>query len=560
MTNQRKEVKMAINSEKSYINDVLQRLKDLGYKPLEEQYYQNIYIWLDWYKGYVKDFHSYRMFNGVKFVDMKISELGLAKAFAERWASLLFNDKTYINMDEDKDKLDDEKSSQNILDKVIKETNFRPQFRNTLEMVFALGTGATVEYKEGDEVRINHIYAPMIFPLKQINGEIESCAFASIDGDGYYLNIHEKQTDGTYLIRNDFFKTQSLKDKVQTESMEEERNIVPEYVSPVKMFQIYKPNQVNKLDLYCPMGMSIYANTIDQFKLADYAYDSFLNEFRLGKKKIYIPLDTLTYKVVIDDKGQEQSVPIFDSEQSEYYALPANNDQEIQKEMIHEYNPQLRVEDHLTGLQLAINLAGMNAGFGENYFTFKDGKVYTNTTQVISSNSEMYKNIKKQEDMLQIGLVELARALYYLETGTEYDGDISIDFDDSIIEDSQAKRNDAILELNNGLIDPVQYYQDIYGMTKQQAIEFREEIKQRLSEEEASNNENNALQGEEIDEEDNESNSLENTQDEEENGQFEEDTEDNPEEIEETEDSEEESEVLEEEEDKKKKKKLPFKK
>lgn len=533
-------------NETNYINDVLQRLKDLGYKPLEEEYYKHIYTWLDWYKGFVKDFHNYRMFNGMKFLDLKISSLGLAKTFSERWASLLFNDKTFITMNEKDNPEHDEEghSCQNILDEVLKETNFRPQFRNTLEMVFALGTGATVEYKEGDEVRINHIYAPMIFPLRQVNGEIESCAFASIDGDGYYLNIHEKQTDGSYLIKNDFFKTYSLKDKVQTEDMEMDREIVPEYVSPVKLFQIYKPNQVNKIDLYCPMGMSIFANTIDQFKLADIAYDSFVNEFRLGKKKIYVPLDTLTYKVVVDQDGQEQTIPIFDENQCEYYALPkdANNPT---KEMIEEYNPQLRVEDHLTGIQLAVNLAGMNAGFGENYFQFKDGKVYTNTTQVMSSNSEMFKNIKKQEDMLAIGLTELAKSLYFLKTGHEYEDQVSIDFDDSIIEDSQAKKNDAILELNNGLIDAVQYYQDIYGMTECQAKDFRAKILERQSEEEA----NKQPQGNEIDEEDNEPNQFEKGQDEENSGQFEEDTEENNdegsnEEIEEAD----------------KKKKLPFKK
>lgn len=532
-----------MNNEKGYINDILQRLKNLGYKPLEEQYYKNIYEWMAWYKGYVENFHHTKMYNGVKFVDINISGLGLAKTFSERWASLLFNDKTFITMKEeeveDTEHGTDEHSCQNILDEVMKETNFRPQFRNTLEMVFALGTGATVEYKEGDNVRINHIFAPMIFPLRQVNGEIESCAFGSIDGDGYYLNIHEKQTDGSYLIKNDFFKTGTLNDKVQTQEMETEREIVPEYVSPVKMFQIYKPNQVNKIDLYCPMGMSIFANTIDQFKLADLAYDSFMNEFRLGKKKIYVPLDTLQYKVVVDQTGQEQQVPIFDENQTEYYALPPGPNEDGTKEMIHEYNPALRIEDHLTGIQLAVNLAGMNAGFGENYFTFKDGKVYTNTTQVISSNSEMFKNIKKQEDMLSIGLTELAKALYFLKTGHEYTEQVSIDFDDSIIEDSQAKKNDAILELTNGLIDAVQYYQDIYGMTECQAIDFRRKIVERQREEEA----NNQLQGNEIDEEDNEPSLDETAQDEEINNQFEEDIQDNSTEEEHNGENEEESDV-----------------
>ena len=53
----------------------------------------------------------------------------------------------------------------------------------------------------------------------------------------------------------------------------------------------------------------------------------------------------------------------------------------------------------------------------------------------------------------------------------------------SIIEDSKETRTQAILELNNGLIDDVQYYIDVYKMTEKQAIEFRDKIKKRTPEE-----------------------------------------------------------------------------
>lgn len=108
-----------------------------------------------------------------------------------------------------------------------------------------------------------------------------------------------------------------------------------------------------------------------------------------------------------------------------------------------------------------------------------------------------------------------------MKTGHEYEDQVSIDFDDSIIEDSQAKKNDAILEYTNGLIDAVQYYQDIYGMTECQAKDFRAKILKRQNEEEA----NKKPQGNEIDEEDNNPNLFETTQDEEENDQLKENNE-----------------------------------
>lgn len=460
-------------NDSNYIQVVRNRLKTLGYNTLFDDYYTHIYDWLDWYKGYVKDFHNYRMYNGIKFCDLRLHSLGLPKTFSERWASILYNDKTSISMKEN------DKDSQSILDDVLKQSMFPSQFTNTLELAFALGTAATVVYKKAEKlVGINHIYAPMIEPLRFENGEIVDCAFASIvSKDSYYINIHEKQTDGSYKIKNDFFKINTGTDGKQKEEGIVREDIAKEYTSPVKMFQIYKPNIVNKIEIFNPMGMSAFENALDQIKAADYAYDSFVNEFRLGKKKIFIPIDTLQYKQIVNENGKEVTVPIFDENQTEYYALPADDNNK--NEAIHEYNPDIRLQEHQEGIQLAVNLAGMNAGFGENYFTFKDGKVYTNTAQVISSNSEFYKNIVKNENMLRISLTELAKAAYWAYTGKEYEDDITVDFDTSVIEDAEAKKKQAILELSNELIDDVQYYIDIYGMTEKQAIEFRNKMADR---------------------------------------------------------------------------------
>lgn len=112
-------------------------------------------------------------------------------------------------------------------------------------------------------------------------------------------------------------------------------------------------------------------------------------------------------------------------------------------------------------------------------YSFKDGKVYTNETQVISTNSKLYKNIKNHEKLLTSSLSELVQAVLYAVTDHEYEGDISIDYDDSIVEDTAEIKRQALLELNAGLIDNIQYYIDVYKMTEEQAIEFDKKIKER---------------------------------------------------------------------------------
>ena len=39
-------------------------------------------------------------------------------------------------------------------------------------------------------------------------------------------------------------------------------------------------------------------------------------------------------------------------------------------------------------------------GLGHNYYKFKQGETYVNTDNVMSSNSDVYRKIKKQENIM----------------------------------------------------------------------------------------------------------------------------------------------------------------
>lgn len=451
-------------------------LENIGLKPLSKDYYQHIYGWVNWYKGQVDDFHKYTMYNGFQFIDKKRATLNMPKRVGEEWASILFNDKVNINVDDNDGKFS----------KVLQNNHFDHKFSELLERTFTLGTGATVVYKDNKgEPRINYILAPMIFPLREDNGEIIDCAFASVVGDAYYINIHERNDlTGIYTIQNKRFKITG-NNRYAEEKM---TSVLESYSSTVKMFQIYKPNIANNLDLFTPFGLSVFSNAIDQNKTIDLIYDSFKNEFDLGKKKLCLSVDTLTYKTVvgIDKEGNSatQEIPIFDREQTEFFALPGDGEGGKGTGPIMEINPVLRVTEHIDALQTALNLFADSCGLGPDRFIFRDGKVYTNSDQVISTQSKLYKNIVNHEKMLQYSMVELVKAIFYVINGSEYTKDVTIDFDDSIIEDSEKTRQQALLELNNGLIDDIQYYMVVYKMTEDQAIKFRDKIKKRSPQEE----------------------------------------------------------------------------
>jgi len=445
-------------------------LRELGYEVISLDYYKNIYKWIDWYKGELDSFHKYKMYNGFQFVDKKRASLKMPKRVAEEWSSLLYNDKVCIMIDE---------KNQSILDGIFKSNKFDCKFSELLERTFALGTGALVEYNDGKgNAKIDYIIAPMIFPLRQENGEIIDCAFGSVKGNDIYLNIHTED-NGIYTIQNKIYK--KIKGKYEEQPVNEMEDIC---TSTVKMFQIIKPNIANNIDLFTPFGISVFENALEQNKAIDMTYDSLKNEFDLGKKRLFVKTETLTYKTVVgidkDGNTTTTEVPIFDEEQTEFFALPGedNNDKPIT-----EINPQLRITEHIDGLQTELNLFSDSCGLGPDRFVFKDGTVYTNSTQVISTQSKLYKNIVNHEKVLRYALIDMVKALMFITKSTEYKEDITINFDDSIIEDSKETRTQAILELNNHLIDDIQYYIDVYKMTEEQAIEFRDKIKKRTPEE-----------------------------------------------------------------------------
>ena len=461
-----------LTAVRGFIKQVLNR------DVLATEYHAYISEWLLWYKGKVESFHTYNHFNGHRYKRCSRFSLGLPKQICEQWASLLYNDKVCFNLDSDTKAGSAKFDDNDILKEILENNKFSIKFSNLVEMYMALGTGATTEYKDAKgNVKINYIYAPMIFPLEVENGEIVSCAFGSYTGTEYFVEVHQRQENDTYKINNyHFIEKASESSKYEVIPKD---GVVDEYISEVKMFQIYTPNIKNNISIFSPFGISVYGNALDEIKTADLVYDSFKNEFLLGKKKIFLREGAVNYKVITDEKGQPQTVPIFDENETEFFAIQDVDDDGGKQKLIEESNPQLRVQEHTEGMQTALNTVGKAVGFGLDYFTFKGNGTYQNTTQIISTKSELYTNIKQHEKVLDGALKDLIKAVMYLRNNATYEKDITIDFDDSIVEDSAEVKRQALLELNAGIIDNVQYYQDVYKMTKEQAIKFDAEIRNR---------------------------------------------------------------------------------
>lgn len=439
-------------------NAVIIKLNELGYTTIPDSFYSKVYEWKSWYQGNVKGFHNYTVQNGERQVNCRRYSLGMGKKLCEDWANLLMNEKVKITLEGQKE--------QDFIDLVLTENNFTVKANEMQEMKSALGTVAYVPRVIGQEISesgdivpgnasgivLDYVTIENIYPLSWQNGYISECAFSSEvtrGGKDYlYLQIHRREDNGNYVIENRIYRydNEQLADE-QLVNVKGFENIPPvvHTGSDKRQFVIDRPNIANNVNYLLPTGIAIYANAIDVLQGVDIAYDSYVNEFKLGKKRIMVKPSAAQY---LDGS------PAFDPDDVVFYVMPEDTEDGA---VVTPIDMTLRTAEHNTGIQDQLNILSSKCGFGETYYRFDGGSVAT-ATQVISENSTMFRTIKKMEIVLEQALVELCRILLRLgntamNAGLNEDVEISIDFDDSIIEDKQTDFSRDMQLLSAGIMN-----------------------------------------------------------------------------------------------------------
>lgn len=431
--------------------DIFGKLKEFGVSDAQASFHSKIAEWKGWYVGDVQKFTWYKVRTGKNTVKCKRNSLGMAKKLCEDWANLLMNEKVHITLEGEKE--------QQFVDSVFAQNNFFVKANEMQELKSALGTVAYVPRVVGQQengmaqaLQIDYVTADYIAPISWSNGIVEECVFLSlknIKGKEYvYFQIHKKDESGDYIIENKLCEKQNeqLTD-VDINSVDGFETL-PKRVytkSKQRQFVIDRLNIVNNYDYTLPMGVPVFANAVDVLRGVDIAFDSYVNEFVLGKKRIMVKPSATKF---IDGD------PVFDENELVFYVLPEDSSDESSITAI---DMQLRTEEHNRGIQDQLNLLSSKCGFGENHYKFDGGSVAT-ATQVVSENSALFRMLKKHEIILESALVELCRIILRLgntamNAGLDENVEISIDFDDSIIEDKESDFNRDCRLLQMGILN-----------------------------------------------------------------------------------------------------------
>lgn len=437
------------------IQTYLQKKRKFG--GVADNTYKHIDSWLAWYQNYFREFHRYWIYDGIQSKKQERFRLGMAKKVCEDWANLLLNEKVAIkagNFDK-------------RLQEILQFNNFNVRANQLIEISFALGTGAFVEYMDADDNKvIDYIRANMIYPLSWDNGDITECAFGSVrvvdEKERIYLMICRKGTteegedESLYYIENKYLDADTGDEVALPEDIEE---IVPTgYDKP--NFQIIQPNICNNVDLDSPMGIAVFANAIDQVKGCDLIYDSYMNEYILGRKRILVPYSAAKMQMQKDGNVD----PVFDPSDTVYFALPGDRDSDLK---LTEVDMSIRAQDHETGINKALDLMSLKCGMGTGRYKFESGGVKT-ATEVISDKSDLYQNLQKNKIPINAAIVAMVKCLYFLETGND-EIEVNVDFDDSIIEDANTTIDKNIKLVNAGLRSKLTAIKDIMKCSDDEA-------------------------------------------------------------------------------------------
>lgn len=432
--------------------------------------YELMAVCKEWYRGNVNDFHFYnvKLSNG-KTVTKERRTLNMPKKLCEDFSKLEWSEKIEIKLDK--------KKNTKRLDKILnsKENNFKVNFPMFLEKEYVLGTMVTVEYKKDNKTIIDYIDGDVVLSYKHtnnyINGIITVSRSTKKEGRKklYYtlLTYHEYE-DGEYKTLKELYVSKNEKElgkEIEFKSIYPNVKEHDEIKTDHPRFQVWRLPIANNFDTDSPMGISIIANQLDKFKSIDIKYDSFNHEFESGKRRILVDKTTLKSEVKgVDENDNPIMVSYFDSNDDVYVAIGGMNEQPVK-----DIDFNLRTQEHIDAINMELNYLSAGVGLGNGFYQFDKTGLKT-ATEVVSENSDTYRTMVQHRIPIYNCLYDLVATICEMEK-IPYT-EISINLDDSIVEDTDSIKKQALIEYNAKLISKAEYFRITRKLEDDTAIDY----------------------------------------------------------------------------------------
>lgn len=421
----------------------------------------------NWYANRViREFHKRCTVQGEEY---EMSRLGFAKRCCSDDANLC--EVLEINAGANEEQ-------QKFVNDVLNKNEFETLYREQLEKTSAAGTAACYVRIEkadlyedgtvkGGTIKLNYVDAECFYPLTVDNKIVVEAAFA-----GENLVKGRKQTTLVmFLMENGTYNSET---HVFNENGEEKKELaVTARMGDVKPFAVMRNAEVNNIDNMIGYGKPKIWDNIPYFKALDILFNV-----------LYGDLDKADKLLLINDiiiKYDQDGNPITPSEQARKIFVMLKEKLPDQKDLIQEYNPTIRVEEITKTFELVLSLLSMSFGYGSKKYSFENGQIKT-ATEYVGERQDQLQELNRQRKQAISYIQDICRAIMwysntYMGTSYDIDDDITIEFDDSYIQDKESelerKRNDAMSFDIPKLT--IWYLMDAYNLTEEEATQLVEE-------------------------------------------------------------------------------------
>lgn len=490
-----------------------------GMPSFSEFYNLGMYPWKLAYRGYVPDWHDVKAPTIANPSRMrKRYKVGMAKALCSELANLVWAEGSKVVVNQKGWNNEEMDPLQAYIDTVFENNSFDSKMRQLIEESLALGGGTIRTYVDGEKdaqgniidgtatVKLSYGMADKFIPLKWDNVRVTEGVFIEKQAykGWYWTRLEFHRWNGTeYVVSNEYYRTDkpftgdTSQDILGINSPVAElwANLpqsVPFYDLELGLFTYFRTCMANNLDDNSPLGISVYANAMDTIRALDMAFDSFIMEMQLGKKRIIVPASAV--RKVRDSKGFEYRY--FDANDEVFQALNVDSTESLQ---IKDNSVELRIDEHIKAINALLNILSVQIGLSEGALSFDASKGMKTATEVISENSKTFRTVKLMQKPIRKSITDLITNIIDVscayDTIFEYEGvqynvydlvkngySVNVSFDDSIIQDRSADLAEGLTLVQNGLISKKTYLIEYLGYTPEKA-----EAELELLKEEASN-------------------------------------------------------------------------
>ena len=474
-----------------------------GVPAFREYYNLFIFAWQAIYKGYYKAWHDVEVhtINNPQGVTRTLATMNAGKMACAQMARYVWNERCKITASTKGRSAESKEPDplNEFLQTVLSENRFYTAFGDLVEKSFALGGCALREWVEvpkddnGNDtgegrIRIGYTMASQFVPVAWNAGKITSGIFVSREArkGWYYTTVEWHTLDGTtYRVTNDVYRM-PIKDN-------EPQNILGYWypldriyplLSPDTtiedvdraFFQYVRPFGANYADDNSPLGMSIYAPAMNTLHGLDIMFDSLQREFVLGKKRIIAAARAMK---PVSLPGASKPMRMFDANDEVWEALATDNPEDLK---VIDNSVDLRVAEHISGINGDLSILCAQIGFDPGTLSFDAQKGLKTATEVISENSKTFSTVQAHENIIRDELKEMVAAIFELAVHYDlsYDGkkvadlikggyEVSVMFDDSIIQDKNAEINQGIALVGASLMSKRKFMTDVLGYTQKDA-------------------------------------------------------------------------------------------